>query len=268
MFSLPNDPTGVRETRLLADSLLALDPSIKARQPGLFVSLAVLLGRANLAARLTREPQVASAWGIPAALGQATAPLLVFSALGGPRDSIVELGARVRRLVASLPDAATRDEVVARFLVRSATLAGSEDGLLILDSAAATNDYLWSMQQAFRRNEWAAVRDSMARLRVMRKSLAMEDLAFDAVYPEALLLAGIGDTARTPPQASPEPSVIGSLVRAMVLRAQIAARLGDRATAARWATSVELLWSGADSFLAAIVDSMRALTRVTDRTPH
>ena len=51
-----------------------------------------------------------------------------------------------------------------------------------------------------------------------------------------------------------------NLVRAMVLRARLAAALGDRATAAKWGSAVVSLWSGADAEFQSVVDSMRTLS--------
>jgi hypothetical protein len=54
-------------------------------------------------------------------------------------------------------------------------------------------------------------------------------------------------------------SHLGSLVRAMVLRAQLAESRGDHANAARWARSVTTLWSEPDADLAPITRQMSAI---------
>jgi hypothetical protein len=51
------------------------------------------------------------------------------------------------------------------------------------------------------------------------------------------------------------------LVRAMALRADLAAASGDHAAAARWAQAVTILWSDADQFLQPTVRRMRELAR-------
>jgi hypothetical protein len=85
----------------------------------------------------------------------------------------------------------------------------------------------------------------------------------DAVYPEAALLAEMRDAAGAIawldptlnavagilPQALDDPVTVGSLVRAMALRAELARRLGDRANAERWGRAVAVLWAEADPFL-------------------
>jgi serine/threonine-protein kinase len=269
-FSLPNDPVGIRQARRLADSLLALPAILKGRQPLLFVSLAVLVGRANLAASLTRSAQVASELGMSPELGPTLGPLLVFASLGGPRDSLSDYGKRAQRVSSDL-----RGEGSERFLVRAATLAGAVDGVLILDSARSSADYLWAAQSALRRGDTAFARRSLDRLRPARTRSPAEDLSLDALFPEAALWEGIGEPEiaarwldevldvlpRTHPQVSGEPGLIGAQIRALVLRARLATRLGDWSTAKRWAHAVELLWSDADPFLQAVVDSMRMLIR-------
>jgi hypothetical protein len=52
---------------------------------------------------------------------------------------------------------------------------------------------------------------------------------------------------------------VATLVRGMVLRAELAAEAGDSATAKRWANDVVLLWSGADQELQPTVKRMREL---------
>jgi hypothetical protein len=51
-----------------------------------------------------------------------------------------------------------------------------------------------------------------------------------------------------------------NFVRAMILRARLAAAIEDRPMAARWASAVVDLWSNADAEFLPVVDSMRALT--------
>ena len=65
---------------------------------------------------------------------------------------------------------------------------------------------------------------------------------------------------RTPPQLFLEVYQAGPLVRAMALRARLAARGGDRVAARAWAQAVLALWSGADDFLQPLVEEMKALT--------
>jgi hypothetical protein len=56
-----------------------------------------------------------------------------------------------------------------------------------------------------------------------------------------------------------DPTEAAGLVRAMALRAELAARAGDRSTARQWAEPVTILWLDADPELRPVVDRMRAL---------
>jgi len=52
---------------------------------------------------------------------------------------------------------------------------------------------------------------------------------------------------------------LAGLVRAMALRAELAAAAGDRRTARWWAQRVTILWRDADDPLRSVVERMRAL---------
>jgi hypothetical protein len=100
-------------------------------------------------------------------------------------------------------------------------------------------------------------------------------ISFDGVYPEAALLSRLGNDAEaiawldpalqalpaTGPLALANPAAAGTFVRAMALRAELAARVGDSVTARRWARAVEILWSNADEFLQPVVTRARTLSR-------
>lgn len=97
----------------------------------------------------------------------------------------------------------------------------------------------------------------------------------DMVYGTAWLLAELGEQRaavarvdeilsalpQTPPQLFLEVYQTGPLVRAMALRARLAAEAGDSVTARSWATAVITLWSDADAFLQPTVSQMRRLAQ-------
>jgi hypothetical protein len=56
-----------------------------------------------------------------------------------------------------------------------------------------------------------------------------------------------------------DPAQTGALVRLMAMRAELAARAGDRVTARRWSGPVAILWKDADAELQPLVARMRAL---------
>ena len=110
-------------------------------------------------------------------------------------------------------------------------------------------------------------------LRALRSRVRPANVAFDALLPEAALLARHGDpvlaaawldeafdAVRT---TSPNFDAIraAALVRCLVLRAELAVQLGEPAEAKRWAGAVVALWERADPELQPVVERMRALAR-------
>lgn len=98
---------------------------------------------------------------------------------------------------------------------------------------------------------------------------------FEAIFPEARLLAAMGDQEAAARRLDPtlhdlrhtslqfvsDPVGAGLLVRAMALRADLAHAAGDSATARLWGRTVHQLWSGSDPFLAPVVLRMQRLAR-------
>jgi Tfp pilus assembly protein PilF len=98
-------------------------------------------------------------------------------------------------------------------------------------------------------------------------------VAADATFVEGWLMAQLGDSAQAaafldqslgalPTQRTAlldEAPQAAGLVRAMVLRAELANAAGDAATARRWGEAVDALWGDAEPPLQPIVVRMRAL---------
>lgn len=108
-----------------------------------------------------------------------------------------------------------------------------------------------------------------------RSSFRSADLKMEGLLPGAAALASIGDTREAIDWLDPTLGALrlsassnladavqtGTLGRAMVLRARLAERVGDAATARRWARAVVTLWSRADPFLQPVVRDMQRLAR-------
>ena len=272
-FSLPNDPQGVAIARRLADSLLRRSDT-PGVDPELVSGLAAVTGRAATAARYARAPVLAVEWGVPAPLLASAGPLLVFASLGGPADSLRALEGQVNSVIEQELDSAARSDARMMWLARAATLAFPDYRFATLVRLAGRGDYQVDADARYLAGDTAAVRRVFDDLRAMRRSAPPGSLTPDAIFAEASLLAALGDArgaARWLDQilsALPEsdlrairgPANAGALVRAMGLRADLARRLGDGATAARWAGAVGLLWSDADPFLQPLVARMRAMS--------
>lgn len=137
--------------------------------------------------------------------------------------------------------------------------------MVMLEQALAAGDV-----PAFR-----AVYGALARARSLHRP---GDTAMDYTFMESWMLRALGDTAEAVAHLDQSldalptlgvylldyPSQGAGLVRAMALRAELAAAAGDRAAAARWGSAVATLWATADPELQTYVHRMRALV-VSDR---
>jgi tRNA A-37 threonylcarbamoyl transferase component Bud32 len=270
-FAIPLDIAGIRAARALADSVLfARGGTIESEGP-IVASLAVLTGRGELAA--TIAGQTTGLWRPAGAIASTAPSLLAYASLGGPVDSLRSLwrqvDAGINRLKADEQQPARNE-----WLGRAATLAFPTypDAIAGLD---VEGDYLVDAQKAYLRGDTAAVLAVLASVRDgLRKSNPPANITFDALYPEAWLLAEVGRAAdaaawldptldaivETPPRIFADPARAGSLVHGLALRAGLADRLGDHGAAARWARVVVLLWSDADPFLRPLFEKMQRLT--------
>jgi len=272
-YAAPDDLGAVRGARALADSLLREPAGVTAQDALLLASLAMLTGRVSLAARLSRAPQIAADWNLSGPLASTAPALLVFAALGAPADSIRAMEHSVDSAIALAPEA-DRGMLRLQWLAHAATLAFPQGvRFRSFPTLAGAGDFLLDAQATLGRGDSAGTRRILSALAVSRRDLPPASGTFDALYPEAALLVALGDDqaaaawldprlaalAGTEPEAFADLASAGSLVRAMILRADAAGRLGDRATASRWAKVVVLLWSDADASLQPVVRRMRAL---------
>jgi hypothetical protein len=69
----------------------------------------------------------------------------------------------------------------------------------------------------------------------------------------------LGALPRTSPLALADLAAAGAFVRILVLRAQVANRLGDARTARQMASLAAILWKDADPFLQQTVADLRSL---------
>ncbi|MEO5511091.1 MAG: serine/threonine-protein kinase [Longimicrobiales bacterium] len=272
----PDGVTELTRARALADSLLA---SPDAADPdGRLAVVAALTGQVDRAAQTlfaaarpdTPEVDVI----IPEAFTAPARALLAYAAMGGPGDRIVgyenDLDQVLRNRLRGNAGAALHPA-----LDQVASLAFPHHPLTMSVSLAADSVYpLLQAQVAFARGDTASSRRILGRIRVVRGGARPAELPFDALYPEAALHAALGDTdiaaamldatlgdlTWTEPGALAHFESAASLIQAMILRADIAARSNQPAVAARWARAVSILWSNADRALQPVVKRMETLT--------
>ena len=269
-YALPGRLEALARARALADSLLAAYASATPADAESMASLAALTGRPALAARYASMAM--SGLAEPAVAG--TGPALVaLAALGGPPDTLRTLAAATERSIRSGVLPADRDQLRVEWLVRSALLAIPDSGIAAL--VAPGDRPPVDLLTAWRAHDLRRARAILAGRRAdpRRAALHAADVTVDAVLGEASVLASLGDHAGAAAWLDPTLDSISliapvrlsdavraaSLVRAMVLRADVAAASGDAATARRWARPVVALWSDDSPFLTAVLHRMRLL---------
>ncbi|HXM39344.1 MAG TPA: serine/threonine-protein kinase [Gemmatimonadales bacterium] len=287
--------TAVAETRLLfklerfgeaaalADSTLAAAPAepgpLDARR---LAGLAVLTGRVYPAARLLRltapidTPITWDGLEVPDApipVKQAGLALMAYASLGAPPESLRALKTRVDQRVSSWAGPVSRERMRLAVLHVPMGLAFDAIGVSDVHRRDAGGDYVLEIQWAIAHGDTAAARAELARQAGLRTRSRAGDVAIDGTYGEARVLLQLGDTAAAVAlldlslQALPtlgtslleQPEQVGCALRAMALRAELASRAGDDATATRWARAVTTLWANADPPLEPVMRQMRAL---------
>jgi len=267
----------------LADSVLGAAPSqpepAEARR---FASLAALIGRVYRTAQLLRisaAVDTPTTWDgqalvdAPLAVKAVALELLAYAALGGPVDSLRALKTRVDQSVSSWAGPATRERLRLAVLRVPVELAFAQLGLTDVHRQDAVGGYLIERQWALAHGDTAVVRADIARIAALRGQLRPGDVPIDGTFNEAVLLLQIGDTAAASQlldlslEALPtlgtylleETPQAAALVRAMALRAELASRAGEQATARRWARVVITLWAMGDPPLEPVLRRMRKL---------
>jgi hypothetical protein len=269
------DPDQVRAARLIADSALALSTAGPDIDPWDVATLAALTGRAGLAARFARLASPQTAWTLPPALGGDALAFLVYGALGGPPDSLTALEARVSDGISIGVSADARPAARREWLGRPLALVAPDTPSRSLDQLAGTGDYLLDAEAAALHGDTATLLRLLRGAASSRAVMAPSDLTFEGVFPEAKLLAQLGNSREALGRLDPilsdlrhfslqvvsQPLGAGLLVRAMAFRADLAASLGDSATARHWGGVVGTLWSQADPFLEPLVRRMQRYAR-------
>jgi tRNA A-37 threonylcarbamoyl transferase component Bud32/tetratricopeptide (TPR) repeat protein len=239
--------------------------------------LAALVGRphlaAQLAARAAMRPGALGAFpaAFPATIIRTRRAFEAYAALGAPADSIAALAERLDQLLEiGVPPPVARQFRCSEEAV-SLGRAFPQLKRVTQESRCRMGAPMLEMQWALLNHDAAAVRKAFERGRAMRRIALPGDIALDHVFHETWVLLQVGDTAtardyldrtlaalsalRT--TVSREPLQAGALVRAMALRAELAAAAGDRTTARRWAEPVTILWRDSDPELRPIVERMR-----------
>lgn len=269
LLGAPDDTAMLQQAVSLADSLLTDETLVKV-DPRAAATIAAITGRAITAARLAQATPGDPSAELAPRLRPPVEGLFTFGAIGGPIDSLQRLEATVEALLRRESDNAPAQRQAA--LRRPAILALPRYRMQALATLDASRDPLVGAEQALLRGDTAAVRERLAYIQSTRADLAREDLTFDGVLPEAYIWRALRDMPRAAAHLDPPLSALPrlslgladmapavALVRAMALRAELAAEMGDRTTARRWARAIAILWRDADPFLLPVVQQMQSL---------
>ena len=269
----------------LADSLLRAHQNPGPAEAAQLAGLAALIGQAGLTAELLRrsaavDSQQASTGEIftgDSVLHAAALTLVANAALGSPADSVSLLAARVAHLIAGRVRPERQTAARSAFLAPGAVLAFPVVGASTVHRSDIPGGYLLDMQRALARGDTAAARARYARVRAVRHSRPPTDVDISSTYGEAWVFLGLRDTTAAVAVLDSSlnnltglggnlldfvPQAAG-LVRAMALRADLAAAAGDTSHARWWAQRVAILWRDADRPLKPLVQRMRAIAGAT-----
>jgi hypothetical protein len=254
------------------------DPAVARRLAG----LAALTGRIHraaglLAAAADGEP-FTTPEGVPVPLPEPVAAparaLVAYAAVGAPAESLSAIERRVTALVGSWVAPARQATARRAALHLAAALAFPQMGIRDAHRGPVGGNYLLSLQSALERGDVAAVRSGIAAVDRARGGVRAGDVTIQHVFHEAWLLVAVGDTAGAISRldrALGAPASLGlalvdevpqaaGFVRAMALRADLAAAMGDQPRAVRWARGVLALWRDADPDLGVVVSRMEAIS--------
>jgi hypothetical protein len=178
---------------------------------------------------------------------------------------------RTERLIEQWVTPAGRAEARQALLRNSFALAYDSLAPYASFTLDASRDPLLAMRMALASGDTAAVRRQSRSFDAMVSRLLPGTMGTERLYHHAVVLLAMRDSAaavarldaalaalprvrsiitEVPPQA-------GAVVRAMILRAQLAAAQGDRATAERWTREASILWRDADADLRAPLEQLR-----------
>ncbi len=211
---------------------------------------------------------------LPGVLATDQIALENYAAFGGSADTVVALVARLKKnAVANIPSHSI-DPLLTALFTRPLWLAAPVIGTSAAAAELRKNGDPFSRAIGLAaRGEKHSVRvllDSVSRTRV---DFAPGEITMDVVFAEAWLRAQVGDTTgavsaldnvlRGLPAALPsilrDATVASGLVRAMALRASLAAKSNEPDVAKKWATAVLQLWGSGDPIVASTVSEMRKI---------
>ena len=272
------DPRHLQEAVRLSDSLLASTHARSAAEASLLAPIASALGKCRIAGALSaRSTDIGESieLRIPPSVFMAGDSLTVFSALGcrvpGDTGGVHSILEGIRRASGSLSEARLL-EVESTLLAQALRLSPASDSLLVT-RLAPLNSVL-RIKQLVLQGKHVEARSLLEARRRSRGQDGTANITPDAVLAEAQLWLALGDSAAVREWLDPmlnraswfevmfdSPWNVGALLRASVMRADLAMATGDTTVARKWAALPARLWQGADPELQPLVARMRQIDR-------
>lgn len=193
-----------------------------------------------------------------------------YTAFGAPRDSIIATVARLTQNINAVFAPGQVTEVRTSILTRPLNRAAPSIGVLRGLGLGPTNDMFANALAALAANDIRRAQSYANSMGALYAERAPGEVTMDAVLQYAWLRAQVGDSAtaarflddalrglsRAPPSMLQSAHIPAALVRAMILRSQLAKKAGDAEVAALWATAARQLWSKGDPV---VVEILRGL---------
>jgi len=256
------------EAHDLATSVLRWRTEPPERRARELAGLAALVGRPHLTARLleldaplVQEDPVDPMSRLQVPVLQLHGRLDAYASVGAPRDSIVAIGARLDSLlqIVAAPEAAR--EARCRALREPLATAYPAVDMSADDDLCRTRSFLVDMTRSASVGDTARVGEIWENLRRVREGSRPGEVSLDGTYLESWVVLSVGDTASAVRHLDrslsaleglgthlvSEPAQAAGLVRAMALRAELAAVAGNDRTARLWAQPVVVLWQDVEN---------------------
>ncbi len=198
---------------------------------------------------------------------------LAYAACGAPVDSMRSAAERTTRAVRTWVDPAHRQLIERGLMDWPATLAFDQMGVTPEHRADEGANSQMARQWAVQRGDAGPERAYIVAVKAQMRLKMAGDIDPAGALLDARLALAVGDTADATAEldyyaldAIPRLGLrltegadeSASFVRALALRADLAHRLRDAPTAARWGQAVVALWGGADAELQPVVTRARA----------
>jgi DNA-binding SARP family transcriptional activator/tetratricopeptide (TPR) repeat protein len=276
--SLPDDTELLVRAMATADSLLAdstLAGRVTWRDAALMASIAALSGRAQQTAIFASRALSGSGLQVATPAIRPAETLLTYASLGMPDEFMRPVVASVETSIQNSVPPQRWDTTRFELYDRAARISFPSRAIERGAWTGVQKDYLLEAQAAFERHDYVSIHRIFDKLAYDRRFSRPADIKTDGLFPEAVLLRMMGanrdairwldptlaDLRWSAPRTFSEFPRAATLVRAMALRAELAAEAGDTQTARKWARAVRILWSSADAPLMPVVERMQTLAR-------